>query len=390
MSVERSFTRPLATLVILASMAGGLLVGMALNSSFSGSTVSAQDHATPTAGAPIIDLGPDTAAVLNAEEELTVQVYEKISPSVVHITSVTEVTDFFRGTVPQEGTGSGFVYDTEGRIVTNNHVIDGANDISVVLADGTTLAARVVGADAYYDLAVLQVDASKITAPPIPLAVDSLLRVGQRVLAIGNPFGLDRTLTTGVISALERTIDSEQGAVVGNAIQTDAAINPGNSGGPLLDSWGRLIGVNTAIQSPSGGSVGIGFAVPVDIVARVVPALIADGFFPHPSLGVTVGELGDELRPSQNGPQRGLLIVGLQRNGAAAQGGLQAAEQQQRGFNRYFVGGDIIVAINDVPVYTRDDLTLYIEQNALPGDRVTVTVYRDGKERDFDLVVGQQ
>jgi S1-C subfamily serine protease len=387
---NRSLTKALAIAVVLGSVVAGFVVGLSLGTSENNYPVVAQEYATPTPGSPAIDLASNTESLLDAEETLTVEVYEKVSPSVVHITTVTQVADFFRGVVPQEGTGSGFIYDTEGHIVTNNHVIDGAGEITVVLADGTSLPARVIGADAYYDLAVLEVEAAKVNAPPIPLAVGRELKVGQRVLAIGNPFGLDRTLTTGVISALERTVEGENGSLVGNAIQTDAAINPGNSGGPLLDSRGRLIGVNTAIQSPSGGSVGIGFAVPVEVVAKVVPALIANGRYPHPSLGISVAELGYELRPSAQGPQRGLLVIGVQRGGPADKAGLQAATQRQQGFRTYFTGGDTITAINGMPVHTRDDLLLYMENNVRTGDRITLMINRDGKEMEVQVTVGER
>jgi S1-C subfamily serine protease len=236
----------------------------------------------------------------------------------------------------------------------------------------------------------LHVDPTKITVPPIPLGGSEALRVGQHVLAIGNPFGLDRTLTTGIISALGRTIESESGSVVGNAIQTDAAINPGNSGGPLLNSRGQVIGVNTAIQSVSGGSVGIGFAVPISTIERVVPVLISTGHFPHPTLGIVTRELGYEVQPSDTGPQQGLLIVDMDPNGPAAQAGLVPAEVRQRGFGYLFVGGDIITAINDQPMTTRDDMTLYLENNAQPGATVTVTISRDNQTQDVAVTVGEE
>lgn len=332
---------------------------------------------------------PDILTVLDAEEALIAQLYTQISPSVVHITSRTQVYDFFRGAVPQEGTGSGFIYDTQGHILTNNHVINGAQEIEVVLADGTTLPAQVTGADAYYDLAVIQVDAAQLTAPPIPLAPDAPLKVGQRVLAIGNPFGLDRTLTTGVISALDRIIESDSGSAIGNAIQTDAAINPGNSGGPLLNSRGQVIGVNTSIQSVSGGSVGIGFAVPISTIKRVVPDLINQGRFVHPSLGITVAELGYEVNPSDSGPQNGLLIYDMVPGGPADQAGLQASQVQRQRGGYLFVGGDTIVAINGVPMKSRDDLTLYLEGNTRPGDTITVSISRENSPMDVSVVVGE-
>ncbi len=378
------------TLGIVAGFAVGIMV------SLPNGTTSSQAANTPVpARTPLPTLAPpsaDAVALLDAEESVVAYLYEQAGPSVVHITSRSQVVDFWRGVVPQEGTGSGFVYDNAGHIVTNNHVIEGATEIEVVLADGTSLAAQVVGADSYYDLAVLQIDTGGAPLPPpLPLGDTTMLRVGQRVLAIGNPFGLDRTLTTGVISALDRTIESStgSGSVVGNAIQTDAAVNPGNSGGPLLNIHGQVIGVNTAITSPSGGSVGIGFAVPISTVSRVVPELIANGRYPHPSLQITVRELGYEVRPASDGPQHGLLIVDMDANGAAAQAGLKAAQAQRQGFSTVFVGGDIITAVNGSPMTTRDDLALYLETNAVPGDTVSVTYDRQGSTEQATVTVGE-
>ncbi len=374
---------PLSAALIGLGFVVGLLVGTPTGTSWS-------QEATPVPPPTLAPPPAEALTLLDAEEAVVAYIYESAGPSVLHITSRTEVWDFWRGVVPQEGTGSGFVYDTQGHIVTNNHVVEDAQEIEIVLADGTVLPADVVGTDAYYDLAVLHVDPAQLPVPPLPLGSAETLRVGQRVLAIGNPFGLDRTLTTGVISALDRTIESESGSLVGNAIQTDAAINPGNSGGPLLNSRGQVIGVNTAITSPSGGSVGIGFAVPISAVQRVVPDLIAYGRYRHPSLRVQVRELGYEVRPAAEGPQHGLLIVALDANGPAGQAGLQAAEARQQGFRRYFVGGDIILAINGEAVHTRDDLTLYLEKYTLPGDTVTLTVSNlAGETREVTVTVGE-
>ena len=381
--------RVLSLLGIMIGILAGFAVGVILSLSNENADSSAQVTPTPVVLPTFVPPAPELLSLIEAEETVTAQIYEQVGPSVVHITSRAQVYDFWRGVVPQEGTGSGFVFDTQGHIVTNNHVIEGADEIEVVLADGTLLPAQVVGADAYYDVAVLQVEANRLTVPPIPLDTTGTLRVGQRVLAIGNPFGLDRTLTTGIISALDRTIESESGSVVGNAIQTDAAINPGNSGGPLLNVRGQVIGVNTAIQSPSGGSVGIGFAVPVSVVIRVVPELITNGRYPHPSLRIAARELGYEVQPAADGPQNGLLIVDMDPSGPAAQAGLEAAEIRQQGFRRVFVGGDIILAIDGQPLTTRDDLTLYLENNTTAGDTVTLTISRQGETQDVAVVVGE-
>ena len=378
---------PLSALMALLGLGLGFVVGLWLSLP---TGIGSSQEVTPLPPPTLAPPPAEALSLLDAQEAVVSYIYESAGPSVVHITSRTQVWDFWRGVVPQEGTGSGFLYDTQGHIVTNNHVIEDAQEIEVVLADGTVLPAEVVGTDAYYDLAVLRVDPAQVRAAPLPLGNADSLRVGQLVLAIGNPFGLDRTLTTGVISALDRTIESESGSVIGNAIQTDAAINPGNSGGPLLNSRGEVIGVNTAIQSPSGGSVGIGFAVPISAVQRVVPDLIAYGRYRHPSLRVQVRELGYEVRPAADGPQRGLLIVALDPNGPAGQAGLQAAETRRQGFRTVFVGGDIILAINGEPVHTRDDLTLYLEKYTLPGDTVTLTVSNiSGETREVTVIVGE-
>src|SRR5690606_9522288 len=200
--------------------------------------------------------------------------YERVSPSVVHIISRTQTLSPFFGMRAREGTGSGFFYDTQGHIVTNYHVIERAFEVDVVLVTGDSVPAQIVGVDPYNDLAVLKVDAPADVTVPLEMGDSDALRVGQTVVAIGNPFGLERTLTVGIVSALGRRLETEAGALVGQAIQTDAAINPGNSGGPLLDTRGRVIGVNTAINSPTGASVGIGFAVPASVIKRVVPELI--------------------------------------------------------------------------------------------------------------------
>jgi S1-C subfamily serine protease len=315
-------------------------------------------------------------------EAAFVELYERASPSVVHITARAQVFDFFRGVVPNEGTGSGFFFDDQGHIVTNNHVVEGADEIEVILADGTRAPARVIGTDAYSDLAVLQVEnLPREQIKPLPLGTTRNLKVGMLVIAIGNPFGLDRTMTTGIISALGRTIEREDQAALGEVIQTDAAINPGNSGGPLLNLRGEVIGVNTAIRSPSGGSVGIGFAVPADTVARVVPELIAKGRYDHPWLGITAYEITPDLARALELPtSRGLLIAQVQPGAAAHAAGVRGATQQMRVRGGYLlIGGDILTAVDEQPIATRDQLTIYLENNKRVGDPVTLSLIRDGR-----------
>jgi len=336
--------------------------------------ITATPAVTPTpAGTPVVQ-------VINDLEDLYVNLYERASPSVVHITSRSQVYDFYRGAVPQEGTGSGFVYDDKGHIVTNQHVIEGAQDVEVVLADGATAKASIVGSDAYNDLAVLKVDSvNPGLLKPLPLGVSHALKVGMRVIAIGNPFGLDRTLTTGVISALGRTIERDNQAALGEMIQTDAAINPGNSGGPLINLRGEIIGVNSSIQSPSGGSVGIGFAVPIDTLKRVVPELIANGHYLHPSLALNAYEINSDLADALSLPvQQGLLIAQVQAGGAAEKAGVRGATQRVRTNGGYLLtGGDILTAIDDKPINTRDAMTIYFETTKRAGDTVKLTILRE-------------
>jgi S1-C subfamily serine protease len=227
---------------------------------------------------------------LTDEERQNIEIFDKWKASVVYIATTERVMDFWTRSVANvpRGTGSGFIWDNAGHVVTNVHVVAGASGAYVKLADGRDYEARLVGASPAHDIAVLQIRVPKDQPPPVAVGTSHDLRVGQKVFAIGNPFGLDWTLTTGIVSALDRSIEGDNGSVIRHLVQTDAAINPGNSGGPLLDSAGRLIGINTAIYSPSGASAGVGFAVPVDTVNRVVPELIANGRYQPPSLGIEV------------------------------------------------------------------------------------------------------
>lgn len=372
--------QPIIRSLIRLVVAMGLLTGCASPPRVI--VVTATPHPVPTVTPAALPSLSDLNSIEWLAEQLFVALYEQASPSVVHITTRTQVFDFFRGVVPNEGTGSGFFFDDQGHIVTNHHVVEGADEIEVVLADGTRTSARVIGADAYSDLAVLRADnLSPEQVKPLPIGSTKNLKVGMRVLAIGNPFGLDRTLTTGVISALGRTIEREGQAALGEVIQTDAAINPGNSGGPLLNLRGEVIGVNTSIRSPSGGSVGIGFAVPADTVKRVVPELIAKGRYDHPWLGLTAYEITPDLaRALQLPVERGLLIAQLQPGGAADRAGVRGATQQLRVRGGYLlIGGDILTAVDDRPIATRDQLTIYLENNKRVGETVTLSLIRDGQ-----------
>ena len=320
---------------------------------------------------------------LTADEQAHIAVFRKASPSVVHITTLAAQRDMFSLNVQQvpRGTGSGFLWDERGHIVTNFHVIQGATAARVTLADQSVHEATLIGAFADRDLAVLRIDLPKTGFPPIPIGTSRDLIVGQRVYAIGNPFGLDQTLTTGIVSALNREIESFNQRTIKNVIQTDAAINPGNSGGPLLDSAGRLIGVNTQIASPSGASAGIGFAIPADEVNRIVPRLIRDGRYLRPSLGVATGPPG--LTQSLKLP-KGVVLVQVGAGSPAARAGLVPFRRGSRG---EVVGGDIITAINDDAVVDLDGMLTLLERRQ-PGDTVTLTVWRSGQSRKQPVVLG--
>lgn len=371
-------------LMMVGIFGAGLVIGGIVVASMPGSAGS-QAALSPV---PTATLLPENLyAEMDARDQVIINLYDRVSPSVVHIISRQQNLNFFFGAYSSEGTGSGFLIDTAGHVLTNNHVVANASEIDVILATGDTVPATLVGVDRENDLAVLKIDIAPELAVPLEYGNSSDVRVGQTVVAIGNPFGLDRTLTTGIISALGRRLQTSQGALVGQAIQTDAAINPGNSGGPLLDMRGRVIGINTAINSPTGGSVGIGFAVPVDVIKRVVPELIAHGRYPHPDIGLQVAELGTEVTPGRDSVARGLLIVDVTTNGPADAAGLRAAQVSARRGRYVFSGGDIIVAIDGQPVYSRDDLLIYLEDHFRPGDVVTVTIVREGQTQDVTLTL---
>jgi S1-C subfamily serine protease len=341
---------------------------------------------TPTPAPPLIPpIAEEEAA--NALEAQVETVYDLAGPAVVHIASVSYAYDFFSRPIPQEGTGSGFFYDAEGHIITNYHVVENAEELSVTLADGRAYPATTVGEDPTNDLAVIRIEADDLPQP-IPLGDSDVLRVGQFVVAIGNPFGQIGTLTMGVISALGRIIESPDGRFIGEAIQTDAAINPGNSGGPLLDLRGRLIGVNSQIISPDQASVGIGFAVPANTVRRVVPQLIAHGRYPHPWLGVDYLPLRPEWAHAfrQAGADvaadEGMLVLRTVAGGPADQAGIRGGEQIVRlGNVRIPLGGDIITAIDGVPMNSSKEFVAYLETQTQVGDTVEVTIIRGGEER---------
>lgn len=317
-----------------------------------------------------------TRPITGSFEETAVEVFRRNAPSVVFITTLSVQRNFFRRnatTVPR-GSGTGFVWDKKGHVVTNFHVLEGSSGARVTLSDGSTWNAELVGAYDDKDLAVLRIEAPQDKLHPVTPGTSADLEVGQAVFAIGNPFGLDHTLSTGVVSAVGREIRSVGGEPIQGAIQTDAAINPGNSGGPLLDRHGRVIGVNTQILSPSGASSGVGFAVPVDTVRRIVPQLIAHGRIIRPVLGVEL----DEGRFSAQAGLGGVMVLGVNEGSGAHRAGIEAAQIDMR--SGAVIVGDVIVAIDGQPIKSADDVYRALDTRE-PGQSVTVELERERKRR---------
>lgn len=316
----------------------------------------------------------EAASQFSAQEKRNIQIFERLSPSVVYVTKLNLRREPFRMRMEgvPSGTGSGFVWDKNGTVITNYHVVKGAQAVEVTLADQSTWQAKPVGFEPDKDLAVLRIDAPADKLRPIPVGSSGPLKVGQSVYAIGNPFGFDQTLTTGVISGLGREIESVTRRPIQGVIQTDAAINPGNSGGPLLDSNGNLIGINTAIYSPSGAYAGIGFAVPIDTVKRLVPEILKYGRVAKPGLGIHPAE---DYTVRRLGLQ-GVLIVSLVPGGPADKAGLLST---RRGRNGRLVLGDRIVGIDGAPVKDLDGLYRALDLKKV-GQKVTVTVIRTGRQ----------
>ncbi len=381
------------SVLLIAILLVGAMLGCTLSDVATPAVQSPTMLPVPTVAPPQVTTVP--AAPANELEAQVEAVYNLAGPAVVNITSRAIAYDFFMNPIPQEGSGSGFIYDAEGHIVTNYHVVENAQELSVKLADGRTFPAAIVGTDPSNDLAVIHIEAEDLPAP-LALGDSTALRVGQFVVAIGNPFGQEGTLTVGVISALGRVIQSPDGRFIGEAIQTDAAINPGNSGGPLLDLQGRVIGVNSQIISPAGANVGIGFAVPVNTVRRVVPQLIAHGRYAHPWLGVRVLDLTPEWAQALGKagirvPERGLLVIEAVADAPAARAGIRGGNQILIvGNRRVPVGGDVIVALNGQAVSSLRELTVYLETQTQVGDTITVTIVRDGVQQDVQATLAER
>ena len=320
------------------------------------------------------------AAALQADEENTIAVFREATPSVVFVTNVALAQNQYMDefAIPQ-GAGSGFIWDKQGHVVTNFHVVQGGDAFLVTFDDQTQVQAKLVGTDANKDIAVLQIEETKEKLKPIAVGSSDKLQVGQQALAIGNPFGLEHSLTKGIISALGRVVQGIGGVTIHDMIQTDAAINPGNSGGPLLDSSGHLIGMNTMIYSRSGSSAGIGFAVPSAFIKRIVPQLIQYGKVIRPGIGITVLTSGQKYYLL--GDQDGVVVDQVVRGGPAAKAGLRGGRRLPGG--RY-AAGDMIVGIDDHAVKDYDDLFNALDLYKV-GDMVTVKIQRDGKDRTFPI-----
>jgi S1-C subfamily serine protease len=343
---------------------------------------SPENESSSTIASPMAPVTPPQVTPrrgLAEDEAATIELFAVASPSVVHITTHALERDFFSFNVMEipQGTGTGFVWDKQGHVVTNFHVIENADTAHVALADHSTWQAKLVGAAPEKDLAVLKIDAPADKLQPLPVGTSHDLQVGQNVFAIGNPFGLDQSLTTGVISALGREINSRTGRPIKDVIQTDAAINPGNSGGPLLDREGRLVGVTTAILSPSGAYAGIGFAIPVDVVSWAVPELIAHGKIIRPGLAITAAPDGWTQRIGVEG----VLVLSVEANSSASAAGLRPTRRDRIG-NVYL--GEIITALGETPVHSTHDLLAAFEQQQV-GDKVTLTLIRDRERVEVNV-----
>jgi putative serine protease PepD len=328
---------------------------------------------------------------ITEDEKNNIAVYEKAADGVVNVTSTAVQMDFFFNPFPTQGAGSGSIIDTKGHVLTNHHVVANAQKLEVTLADGSKWPAKLVGSDPDNDLAVIKIEVPREKLKVIPMGDSKNLRIGQKVLAIGNPFGFERTLTTGVISSLGRTIRSEVGTLIEDVVQTDAAINPGNSGGPLLNSAGEIIGINSAIISPSGGNVGIGFAIPVNTAKRVVPELIAKGYVTYPWIGATIQSLIPEVaKYLKLKIERGAMIADVVKGGPADKAGLKGGDQRvQVGNIIMMAGGDIVVKADEHEVKTNDELIRYILEKK-PGDTILLKVHRKGNIVDAKIVLGER
>jgi S1-C subfamily serine protease len=333
----------------------------------------------------------DRDAALTEDESINVRIYRQASPAVANILTKATEYDFFMDPVPVEGAGSGFVIDPRGYILTNYHVVEGAQSIEVVLGDQSRHPAKFVGADQHNDVALVKIDPKGKPLVALHLGDSSAIQVGQKVLAIGNPFGFQSTLTTGVISALGRTVQTSQTTAIEEAIQTDAAINRGNSGGPLINSRGEVIGINSAIYTPTGTTAGIGFAIPINTAKSIANDLITDGRVHRAFLGVeTIPLLGGLAEALDLPVQEGLLVETVTKGGPAAAAGIHGGDRiAQAGMRRFYIGGDVIVGLDGQKVASQFDVNLVLNHHR-PGDSIAVTLYRGGKKLDISVKLGER
>ena len=330
-------------------------------------------------------------ASLSSDEVNNVRIYREASPAVANVLTKATEYDFWMDPVPVEGAGSGFVIDTKGYILTNFHVVQGANSIEVVLGDQTHYAAKFIGADQRNDVALIKIEPKGKTLVALSLGDSAALQVGQKVLAIGNPFGFQSTLTTGVVSALGRTVQTSQTTFIDEAIQTDAAINRGNSGGPLINSHGEVIGINSAIYTPSGTTAGIGFAIPINTARRIAHDLITDGRVHQAFLGVETIPINESFAEALGLPaQEGLLVQTTTRGGPAAEAGIKGGDRvAQAGMRRFYIGGDVLTAIDGQKIASPLDVNLVLNKKR-PGDEVTVRLFRGGKPLDVKVKLAER
>ena len=339
----------------------------------------------------LIALWNTRAFSVTEDEKNNVTVYDKVADGVVNVTSTAVQMDFFFNAFPTQGSGSGSIIDAKGHILTNHHVVANAQTLEVTLADESKWPAKLIGSDPDSDLAVIKIDAPKEKLKVILMGDSKNLKIGQKVLAIGNPFGLERTLTTGIISSLGRTIRSDSGTLMEEIIQTDAAINPGNSGGPLLNSEGEIIGINSAIVSPSGGSVGIGFAIPVNTAKRVVPELLSKGYVTYPWIGANLLSLIPEIaKYLKVSVERGAMITEVVKGGPAEKAGLKGGNQRvQIGNMIVLVGGDIVVKADQRDVKTNDELIRYAREKK-PGETILLKILRKERFEEVKVTLGER
>jgi len=330
-------------------------------------------------------------AALSTDEALNVRVYRQAAPAVANILTKATEYDFWMDPVPVEGAGSGFVIDGKGYILTNFHVVQGAQTIEVVLGDQSRHSAKFIGADQRNDVALIKIEPGTKPLVSLPLGDSAALQVGQKVLAIGNPFGFQSTLTTGVVSALGRTVQTGQNTLIDEAIQTDAAINRGNSGGPLINTHGEVIGINSAIYTPSGTTAGIGFAIPINTARRIAHDLITDGRVHQAFIGVETIPINESFAEALGLPaQEGLLVQTTTRGGPAAEAGIKGGDRvAQAGMRRFYVGGDVLTAIDGQKVTTPLEVNVALNKKR-PGDTVNVTLFRGGKKMDIPVKLGER